>query len=61
MSTFNILYLGGVICAFVILAAILSWDDYRTVEEYWPLNGVSLNHLTQRRKNGSMIPLDLSQ
>jgi hypothetical protein len=30
MSTFNIIYLGGIIFLFVVFAVLFSWDEYRT-------------------------------
>jgi len=29
MSNFTVLYLGGSICAFIVLAVLLAWDEYR--------------------------------
>jgi len=30
MSTFDVLYFAGAVSTFVILAALLAWDEYRT-------------------------------
>ncbi|GEM_PF-5550634 len=29
MSNFTVLYFAGSICAFIVLAVLLAWDEYR--------------------------------